>query len=119
MRTIKRYANRKLYDTTDSKYVTLTDIGALVRAGEEVVVTDNRNKADITGQTLALVIAAELTDGKANYPVVALRTLISEGPVTQQLLAEVASALGKTKAAADTALDNATVKTAGALDFGS
>ena len=44
MRTIKRYANRKLYDTTDSRYVTLQQIGALVAAGEEVTVIENKDK---------------------------------------------------------------------------
>jgi len=120
MRTIKRYANRKLYDTTDSKYVTLGDIGALVRAGEAVSVLDNRNKEDITGQTLALVIASELTGGtKQNYSVAALSALIKGGPVTQEILARASEQLASVKAEATQALEDATVKTGAALDFGS
>jgi len=40
-RIIKRYSNRKLYDTKDSRYVTLQQIGEMVRAGEEVLIIDN------------------------------------------------------------------------------
>lgn len=49
---IKRYANRKLYNTTTSQYVTLSDIGALVASNAEVRVIDNRTKEDLTGKTL-------------------------------------------------------------------
>ncbi|MBW1760955.1 MAG: polyhydroxyalkanoate synthesis regulator DNA-binding domain-containing protein [Deltaproteobacteria bacterium] len=45
IRVIKRYANRKLYDTRDSKYITLDRIAEFVRNGEEVKVIDNRSKA--------------------------------------------------------------------------
>ncbi len=55
-RLIKRYDNRKLYDTEDKRYVSLEDIAALVRAGHEVVVTDNTTGADLTSHTLAKVI---------------------------------------------------------------
>jgi polyhydroxyalkanoate synthesis repressor PhaR len=55
-RLIKRYDNRKLYDTEGKRYVSLEDIAALVRAGEEVEVTDNTTGDDLTAQTLAKVI---------------------------------------------------------------
>ena len=41
MRTIKRYSNRKLYDTQNKKYITLNEIAKLVRAGEDLRVLDN------------------------------------------------------------------------------
>jgi polyhydroxyalkanoate synthesis repressor PhaR len=55
-RLIKRYANRKLYDTHLSRYVTLPQIAELVRAGEDVQIIDNRTKENLTGVTLAQII---------------------------------------------------------------
>ena len=52
-RLIKRYANRKLYDTRDSRYVTLQQIAELVRDGEDVKIIDNKSKEDLTNVTLA------------------------------------------------------------------
>lgn len=49
---IKKYKNRKLYDTKQSKYVTLRDIVTSVASGEQVTVIDNVTKGDITGATL-------------------------------------------------------------------
>lgn len=59
MRTIKRYENRKLYDTTASAYVSLADLAALVRSGETVQVIDNATGDDITSATLTQVILDE------------------------------------------------------------
>jgi polyhydroxyalkanoate synthesis repressor PhaR len=58
-RVIKRYSNRKLYDTKDSRYVTLLQIGELVRRGEEVQIIDNKSKSDLTEVTLAQVLFEE------------------------------------------------------------
>src|ERR1700690_1223480 len=58
-RTIKRYANRKLYDTRDSRYVTLDHIAAMVRAGDDVKVAENTTRADLTTATLAQIIFEE------------------------------------------------------------
>lgn len=55
-RLIKRYSNRKLYDTRDSRYVTLQQIGEYVRAGEDVRIIDNNSKEDLTNVTLAQII---------------------------------------------------------------
>src|SRR5262249_19660048 len=52
-RTIKRYANRKLYDTRDSRYVTLDHIAAMVRAGDAVGVVETPTRAARTTATLA------------------------------------------------------------------
>ena len=58
-RLIKRYANRKLYDTLDSRYVTLQQIAEFVRAGDDVQIVDNKTKDDLTSVTLAQIIYEE------------------------------------------------------------
>jgi polyhydroxyalkanoate synthesis repressor PhaR len=79
-RVIKRYANRKLYDTRDSKYVTLDRIADLVRNGDEVRVIDNGTKADLTKVTLAQIIYEEQKSGNATaWSVQSLRGFIQEG----------------------------------------
>jgi polyhydroxyalkanoate synthesis repressor PhaR len=55
-RIIKRYANRKLYDTRDSRYVTLQQIGEFVRDGQDVKIIDNTSKEDLTSATLAQIV---------------------------------------------------------------
>lgn len=62
-RLIKRYANRKLYDTHDSRYVTLLQIAKLVRDGEHVTIIDNTTKEDLTNVTLAQIIYEEEKKG--------------------------------------------------------
>jgi len=80
IRIIKRYANRKLYDTRDSKYVTLDRIAELVRNGEEVKVLDNRSKKDLTKVTLAQIIYEEQKSGNATaWSVQTLRGFIQQG----------------------------------------
>lgn len=59
VRVIKRYANRKLYDTRDSRYVTLLQIAEHVRNGEEVSIIDNTTKEDLTNITLAQIVYEE------------------------------------------------------------
>lgn len=59
-RVIKRYSNRKLYDTKDSRYVTLAQIAEMVRAGEDVLVLDNATREDKTEATLALILSEEV-----------------------------------------------------------
>lgn len=59
MRTIKRYSNRKLYDTGDRHYVTLMDVARFVRAGQDIKVTDYVTGSDLTAQTLAQIIFEE------------------------------------------------------------
>ena len=58
-RLIKRYGSRKLYDTAESRYVSLEDIAAWVRSGEEINVLDNATSEDVTSQTLTQVISEE------------------------------------------------------------
>lgn len=63
-RTIKKYANRRLYDTKASKHVTLDGIRELVAAGEDVTVVDDTNGADITRNVLMQIIAEQEQGGK-------------------------------------------------------
>jgi polyhydroxyalkanoate synthesis repressor PhaR len=85
-RIIKRYANRKLYDTRESRYVTLLDIAKLIREGEELRIIDNKSKDDVTNVTFAQIIYEEekIGDGEANSAGV-LREFIRSG--TDKLLA--------------------------------
>lgn len=75
-RIIKRYSNRKLYDTKDSRYVTLLQIADMVRAGEEVQIIDNASKEDKTDVTLALIISEELKAKPRGIPLTTLKALI-------------------------------------------
>jgi len=67
-RRIKRYDNRKLYDTEASEYVSLSDIATLVRRGETVEVVDNATDEDLTAQTLTQIILEEGKDGRHVIP---------------------------------------------------
>ena len=58
-RLIKRYANRKLYDTRESRYVTLQEIAEMVREAQDVKIIDNKSKEDLTRVTLAQIIYEE------------------------------------------------------------
>lgn len=75
-RIIKRYTNRKLYDTRDSRYVTLSQIASMVRAGEEMKVIDNATKEDLTSLTLAQIIYEQEKQQAEVLPLSALRELV-------------------------------------------
>jgi polyhydroxyalkanoate synthesis repressor PhaR len=78
-RVIKRYANRKLYDTLESRYVTLDQIAEMIRRGEEVKVIDNNSKEDLTSVTLAQIIFEEEKRQRSFLPLAALRNIIQSG----------------------------------------
>ena len=78
MRMIRRYSNRKLYDTQDSHYVTLAQIAALIRAGEEIRVTNKPTGKDLTAATMAQILFEETKNGKP-WPVAGLRKIIVSG----------------------------------------
>ena len=63
-RLIKRYGSRKLYDTEESRYVSLEEIAGWIRDGAEVQVVDNRTAEDVTVQTLTQVISDQGRRGK-------------------------------------------------------
>ena len=80
MRTIRRYSNRKLYDTQDSHYVTLAQVAAIIRAGDEIRVLVKETGREITAATMALIIFEEEKQG-SKLPVAALRKIIQTGQI--------------------------------------
>ena len=62
---IKKYANRKLYDTRTSRYITLEGIAQLVRDGHEIEVVDRDNGNDLTQVTLSQIVLSEEKRGPA------------------------------------------------------
>lgn len=77
-KVIKRYSNRKLYDTERSKYVTLDEIAKMIKAGEEVTIIDNESKEDLTSVTLTQIIYEE-EKRESRMPLGMLRNLIQTG----------------------------------------
>jgi polyhydroxyalkanoate synthesis repressor PhaR len=74
---IKKYANRRLYDTGTSTYVTLEDLAAMVKKGEDFVVCDAKTGEDITRPVLTQIIfEQEGKDGQSLLPIAFLRQLI-------------------------------------------
>jgi polyhydroxyalkanoate synthesis repressor PhaR len=59
MHKIKRYANRKLYDSTDKNYITLDQISELIKAGQEISVVDNQTGEDLTSATISQILARD------------------------------------------------------------
>src|SRR5690606_29132530 len=79
VKIIKRYQNRKLYDTQQSCYVTLDDIAKMIRASEEVMVIDNKSKNDITAATLTQIIFEAEKKASQYAPLFTLREIIQNG----------------------------------------
>ncbi len=73
---IKKYANRRLYDTSGSRYVNLEDIAALIRGGTEVVVVDAKTGQDLTRVTLTQIILEDAKEQPSGLPLELLRQLI-------------------------------------------
>jgi polyhydroxyalkanoate synthesis repressor PhaR len=67
-RRIRRYANRKLYDVEEKRYVALEGLAALVAAGEEVEVRDQKTGEDLTSLTLAQILLEGLKEKTARIP---------------------------------------------------
>ena len=75
--TIKKYANRRLYNTGTSTYVTLEDLAVMVKSGEDFVVFDAKTGEDITRSVLAQIIfEQENKEGQSLLPIAFLRQLI-------------------------------------------
>jgi len=79
IRLIKRYESRKLYDTEESRYVSLEEIAGWVRQGQEVKVVDNATGADVTSQTLTQIILDEGRRGTSFLPSDLLHDLVRIG----------------------------------------
>lgn len=120
---IKRYTNRKLYDTVESRYVTLDEIAAMIKEGTEVRIVDNRTKEDLTSVTLAQIIFEE-EKKKNQMPLSVLREIIRHpgesisGFIQQQVSPRVASIREEAESRLDKLLrrDETTGKVEGATE---
>ena len=72
MRIIKKYPNRRLYDTEDSKYITLEDISVLVTENKEFVVIDSKTESDLTRNILLQII---IEKEQSSIPIFSTRVL--------------------------------------------
>ena len=86
-KVIKRYTNRKLYDTVESRYVTLDEIAEMIKGGAEVKIVDNRTKEDLTSVTLAQIIFEE-EKKTSRMSLETLRDLIRHGGEMAQRIVE-------------------------------
>ena len=73
---IKKYENRRLYDTSTSQYIKLEEIAALIRNGKEVRVMDAKTGQDLTRGTLTQIIVDDSKGGPTGLPLELLRQLI-------------------------------------------
>lgn len=76
---IKRYGNRKLYDTEQSSYVVLNDIAKMIKNNEEVRVIDNETKDDITNSTFTQIIFGAEKRASCSVPLDILKSIIMKG----------------------------------------
>ena len=83
---IKRYSNRKLYDTQESRYVTLEEIEEMIRAGREISVVDASSGEDLTSVTLTQIILENERNRRANLPSAFLHQLIKHGEAWQDFV---------------------------------
>jgi polyhydroxyalkanoate synthesis repressor PhaR len=74
-KVIKRYSNRKLYDTEESRYVTLDEVASMVKLGADLKIIDNRTKEDLTAVTLAQILVEEQRN-QNQMPLSLLREII-------------------------------------------
>lgn len=88
MRIIKRYSNRKLYDPSTRKYVTLDDIGKMVKAGDDVKVEDKATGEDLTSITLSQVLLEKEKKHQSSLPKQFFTTVLQSGAKIKDALFE-------------------------------
>ena len=81
-RTIKRYESRKLYDSEESRYVSLQEIAKWIRDGQEIEVIDNATSEPVTEQTLAQIILEEGKSGRGRWSTEFLHDVVRSGGKT-------------------------------------
>jgi len=81
---IKKYGNRRLYDTAGSRYVNLDDLAALVRSGKQVRVVDAKSGRDLTRVILTQIITEDAKDKPTGLPLELLRQLIMASDEVRQ-----------------------------------
>lgn len=77
--TIKKYANRRLYDTEKSAYVTLSEVTQMIRNGRQVRVLDAKTEEDVTAFTLTQIVLEEAKNNKTLLPPELLHVIIQYG----------------------------------------
>ena len=88
MRVIKRYSNRKLYDTEDKRYVTLEEVAQLVRGGADVKVLDNETNEDLTTVTLSQILLEKERKHHNSLPKTFFTSVLQSGTKIREALAE-------------------------------
>ena len=83
---IKRYSNRKLYDTQESRYVTLEEIEEMIRGGREISVVDASSGEDLTSVTLTQIILEHERTHRGTLPTGFLHQLIKHGEAWQDFV---------------------------------
>jgi polyhydroxyalkanoate synthesis repressor PhaR len=83
---IKRYSNRKLYDTQESRYVTLEEIEEMIRGGREISVVDAATGDDLTSVTLSQIILEHERNHRGTLPTSFLHQLIKHGEAWQDFV---------------------------------
>ena len=83
---IKRYSNRKLYDTQESRYVTLDEIEEMIRGGREISVVDAASGEDLTSVTLTQIILEHERNHRGTLPTSFLHQLIKHGEAWQDFV---------------------------------
>jgi polyhydroxyalkanoate synthesis repressor PhaR len=73
---VKKYGNRRMYDTSASRYVNLEDLAGMIRDGKEVKVVDAKTGEDLTRLTLSQIISEDVKDKPTGLPLELLRQLI-------------------------------------------
>ena len=103
-RLVKRYSNRKLYDTSESRYVTLDEIARWVKGGEEVKILENESGEDLTAVTFAQIILEEERKKSGLLSLRMMRELIQHGEsALSNLAATVESGIEAIRPAAEAA----------------
>lgn len=117
---IRKYANRRLYDTSKSSYVTIDDLTSMVRAGTEFTVVDSASGQDLTRVTLMQIMLDIETEGHDMLPIAVLRMFIQcygsrTEPILSRYLERVMLAFVRDQQHAEDALTRSldTIHTAG------
>lgn len=79
MHLIKKYANRKLYDTTEKSYISMDGLAALIKSGEEVRIIDNETEEDLTSQIVSQLLAREKPGEDKAVPSSVLMQMLRKG----------------------------------------
>ncbi len=118
IKIIKRYQNRKLYDTHESSYVTLDEIAKMIKGGEDLRVIDNKTKNDITAATLTQLLYESERKAKTQPSVELLKEIIrhGDGSFSGYIQAKMSAEIAKfdQEAATSAAAPSATASTANA-----